>query len=125
MRNNDSLPDVISYSSVISACEKAEQWQNALGQLVEMRHNDSLPDIISYNSAISEFVKSGHLQHALGLLLRKRHDDSLPDVMTCSAVISACEKGENGSMHQNCVLRCDTVICCPTSSATILLSRPV
>ena len=83
----------------ISACEKCEQWQQALALLVEMRHNDLLPDVISYISAISACVESGQWQHALGILLRRRHNDLLPEVITCSCAISVCEKGEKRSVQ--------------------------
>ena len=56
-RHDNSLLDVISYGSAISACEKGEQRQHALRLLVEMRRIDLLPDVISYSFAISAFVK--------------------------------------------------------------------
>ena len=101
-RHKDSLPDVISYRSAISASDQCEQWQQTLVLLVEMRHNDLLPDVISYKSAISACVKSGKWHHALGLLLRRRHNDLLPDVITCSCAISVCEKGEKGNVQWDC-----------------------
>ena len=46
-RHRDSLADVINYSSAISACEKGEHWQRAIGLLVEMGNYDFLPNVIS------------------------------------------------------------------------------
>ena len=94
MPHNDSLPGVSSYSSAMSACEKGEQWQHALGPLVEMRHKALLPYVISYKSGISVFIKFGQWQHALELLVRMLHNDSLPDVISYSCAISACGKVE-------------------------------
>ena len=69
--HKDSLPDVISYRSAISASDQCEQWQQTLALLVEMRHRELLPDVISYNVAVKACVKSGQRQHALGLLSKK------------------------------------------------------
>jgi hypothetical protein len=33
MQQSHRLPDVVTYSAAISACEKGEQWQEALGAL--------------------------------------------------------------------------------------------
>ncbi len=30
------MPNIVSYNAVISACEKGEQWEAALGLLLEM-----------------------------------------------------------------------------------------
>ena len=37
MQNLQMLPDVITYSAAISACEKCEQWQQALSLVAEIR----------------------------------------------------------------------------------------
>ena len=53
-RMNCWVPNVISYKSPLSACEKCGQWQHALGLLVlslEMQHNHWLPNVISYISS--------------------------------------------------------------------------
>ena len=70
MRLHNFLLDVSSYNSTITACEKAGQWHQALGQLVGMRHNYFLPNLISYSSAIIACEKSGKWKHALGLLAK-------------------------------------------------------
>ena len=85
----ESLPDVISYSGVIRACEKGEQWQHALGLLVEMRHNDWLPDVIQLQYCYQRISEVGQWQHARGLRLRKRHNDSLADVISCSSALGS------------------------------------
>merc|ERR1712032_1792965 len=65
-------PDIISYGSSISACEKGGQWPEALSLLRE---------------------KGGRWLEALSLL-REMGDVRLAlDVITYNAGISACEKG--------------------------------
>ena len=39
-------PNVISYSTGISACEKGDQWQRALALLREMWEAKLVPDVI-------------------------------------------------------------------------------
>jgi len=48
---------VSSYSSAISACEKGQQWEQALNLLPEMRRSWLEPNVISYSSAISACEK--------------------------------------------------------------------
>ena len=99
MRHNDLLPDIISYSSGISGCEKCRQRQHALGLLEGPWQNDLQPNVISYSSAISACGKGEQWQHALVLLQEMRHNGLPPDVISNSAAISAREKVGNGSVH--------------------------
>ena len=52
------VPDVSTYNAAMSACEKCEQWQQALGLLAEMRSVSLLPNLITYSAAISACVLS-------------------------------------------------------------------
>jgi len=45
-------PDVISYSTAISACEKGGQWERALELLEEMAAKGVAPDEITYSAPI-------------------------------------------------------------------------
>ena len=45
-------PDVVSYSGVITACEKCGQWQQALSLLEEMCKAGVSLDMICFNAAI-------------------------------------------------------------------------
>ena len=47
------LPNVSSYNTVISACEKGQQPPQAVQLLPDMRRKGLLPSVISYNAAIS------------------------------------------------------------------------
>lgn len=44
---------VITYSALISACEKAGQWQLALNLFGEMLRERCIPNVITYNSLIT------------------------------------------------------------------------
>jgi len=46
MRQGQVAPDVTSYNAAISACEKGEQWERALGALSEMRRAQVAPNVI-------------------------------------------------------------------------------
>ena len=56
--------DVILYSAVISACEKSQQWQQALGLFALMQQTDVLPDVMSYNATISAVGNGQQWQQA-------------------------------------------------------------
>ena len=60
--------NVITYSSLISACEKAGRWQLALELLEEMHRDGCKPNVVTFNSLIA----------ACGQGMRPRHF-SLPD----------------------------------------------
>ena len=103
------------YNAAISACEKGEQWQQALDLFVAEQRVELLPDVITCNTSIA-CEKREQWQQALGLLGSL---DVFPNSVTYSAAISACEKGShmpcrttlqfvpvkkvsNGSRHSTC-----------------------
>ena len=53
MRQTCILPGAISYSAVISACEKDQHWQQALGLQELMQQTRVLPGVISCTALIS------------------------------------------------------------------------
>ena len=62
------LPNVITYSAAISACEKGQKPQQALHLLQELQLRGILPDVITYSAAISACEKGQKPQTALHLL---------------------------------------------------------
>ena len=61
-------PDVITYSAVISACEKCKNYKKALDLLQEMKDSGIDPNVITYNATISACEKCSELEIALELL---------------------------------------------------------
>ena len=81
-------------SAAISACEKGQQWQQALSLLAVMHQTFALPEVTSYSAVISACEKDQRWQQALGLLELMLQTRVLPGVISCSSVISASEKGQ-------------------------------
>ncbi|CAM9882463.1 unnamed protein product [Ectocarpus sp. 12 AP-2014] len=84
MRAEGVAPDVFTFTTAITACGKAGQWERALDLLEEMGGggggDDGLrrrrtgvpiaPDVASINAAISACARAGQWESALGLLGR-------------------------------------------------------
>ena len=81
-------------SAAISACEKGQQWQQALSLLAVMHQTFALPEVTSYSAVISACEKGQRWQQALCLLALMHYTAILPNVISLSAAISACEKGQ-------------------------------
>ncbi|CAE8614196.1 unnamed protein product [Polarella glacialis] len=86
------LPNEITYSAAVSACQKGGQWQLALGLLNSMPGMSLIPNEVSYNSAISACGKGGQWQLALILLSQMPDRRLVPNEISYNAAISACEK---------------------------------
>lgn len=52
MRSRRVLPDLVAYSSLLSACEKGRQWQRCLLLLSQMWTLGPAPDIVAYGAAV-------------------------------------------------------------------------
>ena len=68
-------PDVISFSSSISACETGHQWEKALDLFTVMQRSLVFkPDVISFISSITACEKGQQWERAFELLLAlQRH----------------------------------------------------
>eukprot|EP00959_Pyramimonas_sp_CCMP1952_P320847 6714346-Pyramimonas_sp.AAC.1 len=82
-------PNAISYSAVISSCEKCEQWQRALSLLSEMWEATLEPNAISYSAVISACGKCEQWQRALALLSEMREATLETDVMCITILVVA------------------------------------
>jgi pentatricopeptide repeat protein len=60
-------PNVITYSAVISACEKGQQPERVLQLLDEMQVRGPTPNEITYSATISDCVKGQQSVRALVL----------------------------------------------------------
>ena len=66
----------------ISAREKRDQWQQALGLPGSL---DVFPNSVTYSAAISACEKGEQWQQALDLFVAKQSVELLPDVITCNS----------------------------------------
>ena len=61
--------NVITYSSLISACEKAGRWQLALELLDEMHRDNCKPNVVTFNALLAACGQGGqprpHPRHML------------------------------------------------------------
>ena len=57
MQHHDIVPDVITPSAAIRACEKGQQCQPALSLLRAMQHHDIVLDVITHSAALSACEK--------------------------------------------------------------------
>ncbi|CAK0895180.1 unnamed protein product [Prorocentrum cordatum] len=87
-------PDVITYSTLISACEKGKQTGRALELFEQMQTEGIVPDVITYNTAISACEKGRQSTRAWQLFEQMQKQGLSPNVITYNTLISACEKGK-------------------------------
>eukprot|EP00435_Cladocopium_sp_Y103_P068319 s122_g31.t1 len=91
-------PDVISYSSTISACEKSGHWQMAIHLWCTMLVLRLLPNVITCNGLLGACEKAGQWLVALALLhhcltpWENQLHGIRPNVISFSCVISACAR---------------------------------
>jgi len=91
---------VITYSALISACEKAGQWQLALNLFNEMLRERCTPNVITYNSLITACAQVGGPGSRQALMTTAAScDDDLPVAglaasfqgsVTCCADCTSC-----------------------------------
>ena len=127
MQQTAVLPDVISYSAVIGACEKGQQWQQALGVLAMTRQVAGLRNAVSYTAAFSACEKCKQWQQALGLLAVMQRTAVLPDVISYDAALFCplsfptlppsvlVRRASHGSRHWVSWRRCSRLLFCPMS----------
>jgi len=61
------VPDAITYSTLISACEKGKQLQQSKRLYGAMQWQGLVPDVITYSALISACGKGKQHQHATRL----------------------------------------------------------
>ncbi len=82
--------DEFGFSTMTSACEKAFQWQHALGLLNAMPVRRLRRDLVCFGSGASACDKGKQWQLALCLLSEMPDCRLKPNLITFNAVISAC-----------------------------------
>ena len=86
---SDVQPDTISYSSVITACERSSLWQLAI-QFLRESWTCRTPDVVAFTGTMAACEKAGRWQLALLLLSKMPEDEILPDVVSFGSAICAC-----------------------------------
>ena len=86
MKEAGIQPNTITYSAAISACEKGNQWKEALALLSKMKQEDIKADTITYNAAISACEKGNQWEEAKNLFNEEINHLYLP-VQSDSSVL--------------------------------------
>ena len=83
--------DAFSCNSVISSCEKCQQWERVLQLLGTMPQSSVRPDVITFSAAMSACEKGRQWAEALRLLGQMRSAGLAPNSISYNAGITACE----------------------------------
>ena len=92
MGHQKVIPNVVCFSAAMSACGRAEMWQQALALLFLMLEEMVMPDAVGFNSAISACEKGGQWLVALELLQMMPNTTLKATNVSYNSAISACEK---------------------------------
>eukprot|EP00435_Cladocopium_sp_Y103_P055504 s762_g18.t1 len=89
-------PNVASYSTLISACEKQQDTDAALAVLKRMGSSALLPNVVACSAAISSC--GGKWQTSMWLFECMQLQIVEQDAITYNAVISSCEKSKKADL---------------------------
>jgi len=95
------IPNVVTYNTTITACEKGNQWELALKLFETAPIQGVVPDLITYNATISACGRCQQWETALRLfelLLRRGFE---PSHVTYDAIINACERSNKNDIVRN------------------------
>ena len=110
MKESGLNPDVQTFSSAISACESAGEWQRALGILQTMMDASAeeaacspKPNLYCFNAAISACEKGGAWVEAVDLYERMLNEGGSlkPNFVTLNSLIVALEKSGQKELAQS------------------------
>lgn len=82
-------PDIVTFNAAISACEKSNQWKEALALVSEAQRQGISCDVITFNAAISACGRCQKLQEAINFLGAMEQQTIQPTVVSFNSVISA------------------------------------
>jgi pentatricopeptide repeat domain-containing protein 1 len=102
LENYGVSPNVVVYSSAISACARADPPDHtlALELLAEAATKELSMNAVGYNAALSACARAGQWEPAIQLLQDMEEQSSTnpqvprPDAVTYGTVLAACERGE-------------------------------
>ena len=101
MQDDGLRPDLVSCNTVLSACERGAQWEEAALLLRDMREThakgdgtDARPDAVSYHTTMAACRRARGSRAAAGraILLRREmvRDGLRPNVVACTNAMAAC-----------------------------------
>ena len=83
---------MITYTTLISCCQRAGQWVRAMSVFREMEEAGVAADLKAYNSVISACARGGRWENAWEVVGTMRRCRVQPNARTYNALISACER---------------------------------
>ena len=89
---------MITYTTLISCCQRAGQWVRAMNVFWEMEEAGVAADLKAYNSVISACARGGRWENAWEVVGTMRRCRVQPNARTYNALISACERA--GQPHR-------------------------
>ena len=104
MKEDGLTPDAQTFSSVISSCEAAGQWQRALGILRSMSFDGKTPpNLFCFNAAISACEKAGAWLESVELYERIRAKGGAvkPNFITVNSILIALDNAGQRNLAEN------------------------
>lgn len=86
--------NVITYSSLIGACEKTGEWKLAFDLFLMMRAENIRPNIVTFNSLITTCSNGSQWARACEIYDYMIRDDCYPDQTTYTLLLGMLMKGE-------------------------------
>ena len=111
MQQRGLKPNVITYSSLISACSKGTETEKASEVCADMKRSGLQPDVITFKALISACSKANEREKTLEVSVDMRQSGLKPNVITYYAVVSASTKGEQTDKSERSAAGRDHVQC--------------
>lgn len=88
-KNDELEPSVVTYGTLMSACERVGSLEDVNKVFQRMRQDDIEPNEVVYGAAISCCRKTGAAERALLLLRKMIRDEIQPNIVTFNTVLTA------------------------------------
>jgi pentatricopeptide repeat protein len=100
-RDGVSMPNVVTYTSVISGYCKAGRMEDAMAVYNDMLESGTRPNTVTYNVLINGYGKAGDIESAVGMYQQLMLRRCPPDIVTFSSLIDGyCRCGQlDGAMR--------------------------
>lgn len=86
-------PNIVCYTSVITALQQNQEWRKSLNLLVKMLNTGLAPDVQTYNAVLSACASAGETHMALKIFQAMKVQGLAPDEVTYATTIVACWRG--------------------------------